>query len=625
MTIVARFGRPGPGTSPSERYRRVDEALLAGGAGFVLVLLAVAFALWRPLPGSPVVPPGGLFWHLAHYLGLVAWSLTPDAPITGWADNPAAGAVAPAAIHVRLLPAFVLALAAGAYLLRKSLGVVHSLTRHVSGPQLLEGPEAERAATVVAASERAGKPGWLRLHPLLDLPRQRWTRHILIYGSVGSGKTQIIWPILAQLRARMATARAEGQPCPKAFVLDVKGDYTAALHRAAILSPWDARSRYWDIAMDVQTSSQADAFAASIIPSGESQGANQYFSTAAQLILAGSVRVLQRTQGTAWTWADLDLVLSLSAKDMAPLLAEHYIKALPMVSGSETSSASVLGTLAAFTQTISQLAEAFGDGTDAKGRPRKRLSLTAWARDDYRGRPMIVAQAGPDRQLTERYLAAALNVLVPSIITAALPDDTRPDGRALFFVFDELTAIGRIELGPLVDKGRSKGVCVLAGVQDLAQVEQVYGPHFAKALSGMVGTHLITQVQLGETRDRLAEVLGSRRVAISVPGEASSSTHEEMRQLVQSNELTAKLGIRPGGPSGFRIRALAQLGGDALVLDWPGQALPTLRRGFVPAPWTLPHAPVAPAATPDALAMAQAVALEVAPLLSAAEDHTHER
>ncbi|HUX11946.1 MAG TPA: hypothetical protein VMW87_02910, partial [Spirochaetia bacterium] len=54
------------------------------------------------------------------------------------------------------------------------------------------------------------------------------------------------------------------------------------------------------------------------------------------------------------------------------------------------------------------------------------------------------------------------------------------------------------------------------------------------------------------------------------------------------------LGFRKGkkyGPAGFGIRAIANLGGeDLLLLDWPGTVLPERRPAFVPAKWTLPAA-----------------------------------
>jgi hypothetical protein len=135
-------------------------------------------------------------------------------------------------------------------------------------------------------------------------------------------------------------------------------------------------------------------------------------------------------------------------------------------------------------------------------------------------------------------------------------------------------------------------VSVLIGVQDLAQLAAIYGEHFATALPGMLGTHLICQTQLGPTRDRLAKMLGERRVALSSiqPGQPGVIVREEMQPLVQATELTSLLGhhATPRHPHGFGIRALAVMGQDLLLLDWPGRPMPRRRRPFVPAAWTLP-------------------------------------
>jgi hypothetical protein len=583
--VFDSFGPPPSNLPPSSKVRRWDTAFLAGAFGFTSSLLAIGWVLWRPLPGSPIVPAGGLLAQLFDYPHLLL--ATGPHALRAWADNPAAEQVAITALHVRLLPTWIAGLSIGCWLF--SLGLrPHSLTDHVSGPQLLEGKEADEAAARMAAADRSsGKLGWMRLHPLLDLPKRRWTRHMLIYGGVGSGKTQIILPIVQQIVSQRR----------KAFILDTKGDYTSRFPTACILSPWDRRSRYWDIAADVRTAAQADAFAASIVP--DDNGPNRYFTVSAQLILAGCVRALQAGKVLDWTWRDLDTLLNASAKQLEPLLAEHHRKAHPIISGSEATTAAVMATLAAFTQTISQLAAAFGDGLHSDGRPRKRLSLVAWAKDDYTGKRVIVAQGGPDPGLTQRYLAAAINVLVPEIISPALPDDVSENGRALFFVLDELSAAGKLLLAPLIDKGRSKSVCCILGFQDQAQIAEIYGNNFSKSMAGMVGTHIVCQLQTGETRDQIASLIGSHRVSIHTAPTASGpgSVHEEMRQLVQPHELTTMLGCRKGkryGPAGFGIRALANLGGDnLLVLDWPGTVLPERRHAFVPARWTQPPAPAA--------------------------------
>lgn len=581
MDIITSFGPPSVPPSPSQSIRRSDHGLFAGAAGFVLGSLPLAWALWRPLPWMPL-PDGGLWRHLATYPELLANTLSlghlcRDA----WFDDPAAGQVSVVAVHVRLLPACITGALLAVKWARRALQP-QSMLKHLSGPRLLEGTDAETEAVRFAVHERGGPKvsGFIRLHPLLDLSKRTWCRHMLVSGSVGSGKTQIIWPIVQQIRRRRK----------KLFLLDVKGDYTSAIKNALILSPWDRRSAYLDIAADIRTSAAASAFASAMIPREE--GSNSFFSTAAELILTGCLRALQKRAGTRWHWEDLDFLLNLSAKELAPCLADYYAKAYPLLTAGDSTSANIMASVSSYTQTISQLAEAFKSGQDEKGQPRKRLSLVAWAKDDYEGCPTIIAHAGPDTGLTQRYLAAVIDTVVPTIMQ--LPDDVSETGRAIFFVLDELSTIGKVKnLASLIDKGRSKGCSVIVGVQDRAQLAATHGEHFAKALPGMIGSHIVTQTQIGPTRQELAAMLGERRVAWTAPSptkERTQITHEESRVVVSPTDLTMKLGFRRNkrAPHGFVIRALACLGEDYLMLDWPGVPMPKKRRAHVPAAWTLP-------------------------------------
>ena len=465
--------------------------------------------------------------------------------------------------------------------------------RHVSGPRLLEGKEAEAEARREAAKERGkSKTGFMRLHPALDLPKSRFTRHMLIYGSVGSGKTVILTPIVEQ-------AMAQNLKC---FIYDVKGDFTARFPRAALISPWHADSRVWDIGADCRTRSQASTLAQAFIPEGE--GANRYFSIAAQQLFIGSVRSLQNTQGRSWGWKDLADRLAADRAAFAATLAEHYPKASPLIASEDsTATASVMATLAAFTKSIDELAGAFGNNNER----RKSVSLRHWLRDDFRGRKQIIVQAGPDAALTSSYIGGMVRLLESMILSPDFPDNE--DGRSLLFFLDELPSL-RVDVSGLIDKGRSKGVCVFAGLQSLAQLRDAIGPNKAQALSSMVGTHIVCRMQMGEDREQVASLFGRQRLALTAVSQGSSgggasasvAVHEETRAVVDPSLLSSALGVqkakRKDWPQGYAIRALVSLGGDALMLDFPGiERAPVVP--FKPAAWTRP---VRPAATSDAAA-----------------------
>ncbi|MGY6517224.1 MAG: type IV secretion system DNA-binding domain-containing protein [Lysobacteraceae bacterium] len=570
--IQDRWSTPETPLPASTQVRRWDHAL-------ILSVLAFAIGYSAGIALLATVTPGlfpGLVFHWRAGLETLTWVLTGTIlfgegaavawEVLGW--RPKSLVIIGVAYATGLLAAVTVG--------RMALRPV-SDTWHLDGPQLLEGREAVEEARRQAKHVRGREEGFLKLHPDLDLPKAHWTRHAFIAGSVGSGKTQILLPVIQQL--------IKGRH--KALIYDVKGDFTSRFDKPALISPWDERSRVWDIGRDVNTPSKAAAFSASLIP--EDSGSGKYWSVAAQQLLTGAIRSLQDDQGHRWGWADLAERVNLGAADYAELLDEHYAKAKSLIANAESqSTASVLASLAAFTRVIDDLAMAWGN---AEG--RKKFSLARWVRDDYKGRKQVIVQAGPDKQLTAAYISAMVNVLVPEIIGPQLPDDER--GRTLAFILDELGSLGKIELPPLIDKGRSKGVVVIAGVQDLAQVKEIYGPNIGPALTSMVGTHIVCQLQPGETRETMAGLFGKRRVAVrsinmsgGAHGNVNQSVHEENRQVIQPTDLTVKLGKQEGKrwPHGFAIRAMVSLGDDPLILDFPGIVLPEVRPATQPAGWT---------------------------------------
>jgi hypothetical protein len=547
---------------PSVPVRRWDEALWLGGFVGASAYSLSAWALARPLPlfGPSPASLGSLLLAPLHGRALL------DAPL-------------PLSARVGVMLGCAALLGGWAFVAGLKPQV---RLKHLSGPRLLEGKDAEEEARYQARKERGGaEAGFLRLHLALDLPKSRWTRHLLVYGSVGSGKTVILTSVLQQAMAKKL----------KAFVFDVKGDFTARFPRAALVSPWHADSRVWDIAADVRTPSQAATFAQAFIPEGE--GSNRYFSLAAQQLLVGALRALQNERGRSWGWRDLASRLATDRAAFAALLAEHYPKAAPLLGADDSSAtASVLATLAAHTKAIDDLAAAWGNNDEK----RKSVSLRHWVRDDFNGRRQIIVQAGPDASLTSAYIGAMIRLLESFIIAPTLPDDEQ--GRTLLFLLDELPSL-RVDVSALVDKGRSKGVIMIMGLQSLTLLRDAIGPNKTLALPSMVGTHVVCRLQMGEDRDQVAGLFGRERLALTAVSQGtggsgpsgSVAAHEETRAVVDPSVLSSELGVvkkrRKDWPHGYGIRALVSLGGDALMLDYPGiDRAPVIP--FKSAAWTQP-------------------------------------
>jgi len=451
--------------------------------------------------------------------------------------------------------------------------IPRSSTWHVSGAQLLSGKEAlaEVRRRSLTKKEQEDELHAMSLHPDWTISKKLLARHMFIYGSVGSGKSVILKHLLEQV------VRLD----KKAFIYDIKGDFTSIFNRPVIVCPFDKRSWIWDVGRDVATVTQAAAFSQSIIPSEEGTS-GAFWASAAQALLEGCVRELQATKGKDWGWSELASLVSRPAEQMSVALAVYYPRAAALISNPDSNTtSSCMAVLANGTGVIERLALAWGER-----KPNRMFSMLDWIKDDYTGRKQVIVQSGPDEVLAKAYISAMINVAVPEIIGPSLPDDEA--GRFLGFFFDELTSAGKLNIEPLLALGRSKGVVACMAVQDWSQVEKVYGDKTAQAFSSMVGTHVICKLQSGDTRERISRNLGKRTVAWRTHDD-KATIHEESKAIVGPGRLTDDLGFRKGnayGPERWGIRAIVQTTGDLLLLDWPGVSYPNVRKGQKRARWT---------------------------------------
>ncbi|MHB1799312.1 MAG: type IV secretion system DNA-binding domain-containing protein [Vulcanimicrobiaceae bacterium] len=544
------------GIEPSVPVRRLEDASWLAGLGLILGLVGIYLLLHHPP-----------FWAFARWL-----------------------TTAPAALVIAWLPACVCAALLGA------LGLsAHDRIRHVAGPRLWEGAPG-RARARAWARRVGGQDGRdASLASGVPLPSTIWNRHALIFGSVGSGKTQILAHLVRQVAA---------QPRARMLLADAKGDWTALLPDAALICPWDARSVVWDIQRDVRSLPAAAGFAQALVPDGDPR--NRFWVESSRACVEGAVRCLM-AEGQPWGWGDLHDVLRLDAQRMNARIAPHHPQVAQVLAGSESTVATVLSSLAADTRVLDVLALAW---RERRGEP---WSVARWLRANTPLPRRVVVQAGADRSASQQLLGLIITLTACRMLAPATPETS---STRLWVVLDELTAAGQLhDLPALIERGRSKGVALLAGVQDLEQIAALYGRETANSLASMVGLQVVTQVGPGPTRDRLADLIGKRRIAVPSltqqgeginPQRATHGLHEETRALVLPAQLSSCLGPwRKRRHAGVRAIVLPT-GADAYVLDWPIVPLATRRRAHEPAAWTL-HRPGAIAAPQSDAAAAPAM------------------
>lgn len=378
----------------------------------------------------------------------------------------------------------------------------------VDDEQLLRGIRVVRttreAARAFARESRRRRVDGVSLHPALTLPQDQERKHFLLFAAPGGGKTQVIFPLLGSIRRR-------GDPV---ILYDFKGDFTAAFggdDGTLILSPFDARGARWDIAADINTELKASEFAASLIPDGDSK--EPFFRKAAQDILTGVLCRLQAERPEEWTFPDL--VRVLTSRDEILASCQRYRPAALNTLGSlkDKQASGIFGELRTGTIQLEYLAKAWA-ATESK------ISLAKWATDpSLQERHSLIIIKGHQQYLKlDGFLTAQLFALLTKQVLS-LPDSRQ---RRIWAILDEFGNLPRIEgLERLLTGVRSKGLRVVAAIQDIAQIEVTYSPAFARTFFNCFGT-VLAGLNSGATAKWLSDNFGRNKIERAVHGESTS-------------------------------------------------------------------------------------------------------
>jgi hypothetical protein len=271
---------------------------------------------------------------------------------------------------------------------------------------------------------------------------------------------------------------------------------------------------------------------------------------------------------------------------MRERFAIHHRPVTQILSASEQTLGTLLSSLAVSTRLVDVCADAWRDAAPNA----VRWSVRGWL---TRATPLprrVIVQASVDQGASQTLLGLVLTLSARRMLDPAMPES--PHRTLLWLVLDELAAAGRLpDLPALIERGRSKGIALIAGLQALEQLRVIYERDTADAIISMVGLHIVTQIGPGDTRERVAHGIGERRVAVpqqthGADGKTSHALHETLRPLVLPAQLSQCLGPwRSRRQRGIRA-LVAPAGQDVFVLDWPIVPLTSHRAAHQPADWT---------------------------------------
>ena len=351
------------------------------------------------------------------------------------------------------------------------------------------------------------------------------TRHTIVSGTTGSGKTVLIADLVEQIRAR-------GERC---VVYDKMGNYTETFfdrERDVLLNPLDDRAPRWSPFLEARTALDFDTMAAALIPR-QKDAADPFWITAARQLFSHGAAVLWK-RGETRNRVLVDHLLKTELSALAEAMEGTVAQSIVDPANPKTA----LSVRAMLTANIGAM-----DLLPDEGQP---FSVRQWIESDGGGFLFLTSRGDQHaslRGLISTWLEIAVNALL------SLP---REDGqgnalvRRIWVILDELPTLHQLpSLRPGLAESRQFGGCFVLGVQVFSALRDLYGRDGAETISGLCGTRVVLAAPDRDTSEWSAESLG--RVEVEALAEGVSydtprdgvtlSARRDLRSLVLPAEV----------------------------------------------------------------------------------------
>jgi len=348
------------------------------------------------------------------------------------------------------------------------------------------------------------------------LPSRAATSHFMVVGTTGSGKTITLRLLMQRVLRTIGSAENH-----RALIYDAKQDLASVLGGMGLprtcpiytLNPFDTRCVCWDMAKDVRDLATAFQTATLLAPS-DKNASQPFFTDSTQLLLYG-VLVAFLTRGDKWTFSDV--VRTMQSADVIRAVLESTPETKPIADrffGNPETLQNIMATVA----TKMVIYEPIAAMWEKAYKAGNRVSLSDWILNkgdtDARGKPVTrdnyILLLGNSE--TARKALDAINRVLFQRITELLlnQSENRDDTRRTWIFLDEVAEAGELAgLMSLLAKGRSKGVCVVLGFQDIEALREVYGEKIAHALTGQCNNKAILRLESPATAEWASKLFGA--------------------------------------------------------------------------------------------------------------------
>ena len=296
------------------------------------------------------------------------------------------------------------------------------------------------------------------------IPEKHETRHFFIVGKPGTGKTVFMLQLLDSIAKHQA----------KCMVYDFKGDYISHFYNSSqdlIFNPVDKRSVYWNFFDDIETTLDIETITSILIP----QNKKEIWNDAARDVLTGIIYYLWEQNRR--TISDLWECLTCSNQEIANILqqTEHGKRGYKYIQ--EVDSKQTVGVIA----TLTQFTKCFELIRKPQGEP---FTIKEWLKSKKGS--LFVGNYSNSQAILRPILTLFIDLLSKKLL------DVTSANQKTYILIDELGTLNRLDgVKRLLTLGRSYNCSCFLGIQDVAQIDDIYGPDNRKTMLNSCGNWLI--------------------------------------------------------------------------------------------------------------------------------------
>lgn len=319
------------------------------------------------------------------------------------------------------------------------------------------------------------------------LPTSLETRSLLTVGEPGAGKTQVIKGVVGSCRKRRARVIGFDAGAELASCFAKPGDF--------LLSCEFKGSKRWSPFAEIRSLADCKSLAESGIPqgTGESVAWNQY----AREIYSNLMFRLYR-EGHTTNRALVNHLQVTKIEDLRALTLGTSVQRI-FEEGNERMLGSVLAVMNTHLSWLAVLDPNAG---------AQSFSLRSFIEGKYGGGSLWMPYRETNAAATAPMRNTWANILIKSALSLSPDRDRR-----MLLVLDELAANGEIGVLPdAVSRGRKYGLSVMAGIQSIPQLREIYGRDRASNILGSFGHVVALRSPDPDTADYLSRAVGDSEV-----------------------------------------------------------------------------------------------------------------